>query len=217
MGSTLKFALNGVSVWGTGIMAADHYVNPKASYHAVRGPITRNKVIAAGGKCPKVYGDPALLLPMFYRPTVEKKYQHGIIPHYVDYEAVKLQMQGTGVKVLNIIGSDIHAFIDSMLECEKIVSSSLHGVITAHAYGLDAVWVKFSDKLNGDGSKFNDYAQSVGIEMPWADLRTGVTRQKAEALNYVAPGKFEAMKLLSAFPYPVKPEWAGRCTQTFVY
>ena len=48
---------------------------------------------------------------------------------------------------------------------DSIISSSLHGIIVAHSYGIPAGWWKPSNKVTGDGSKFEDYAQSVGITL----------------------------------------------------
>jgi pyruvyltransferase len=51
--------------------------------------------------------------------------------------------------------------IDDIASCDAIASSSLHGVITANAYGIPAAWLEFSSKIGGDGMKYIDYFQSV--------------------------------------------------------
>ena len=65
--------------------------------------------------------------------------------------------------VIDLMTNDIEATTDLFLQCERIISSSLHGVIIAHAYQIPAVWVEFSDKLFGDGIKFQDYFESVKL------------------------------------------------------
>ena len=56
--------------------------------------------------------------------------------------------------------------VERVARCRAVVSSSLHGLITAHAYGIPAVPVSFGDRLYGDNVKFLDYALSVGVEKP---------------------------------------------------
>ena len=52
--------------------------------------------------------------------------------------------------------------IDEILKCNKIVSSSLHGIVLAEAYGIPAKWEKYSDDVLGNGFKFRDYLSGTG-------------------------------------------------------
>ena len=75
-----------------------------------------------------------------------------------------------GVRRIDIrrIGyGEIEAFLDEMLDCERIVSSSLHGVIIAQAYGIPACLATVTGsaaQIHGDGIKFDDYFRSIGHE-----------------------------------------------------
>src|SRR5690242_4901490 len=62
-GSILSYVGPRCIVWGSGIATDDDLVLPAAQLLAVRGPLSRAAALACGGKCPEVYGDPALLLP----------------------------------------------------------------------------------------------------------------------------------------------------------
>lgn len=46
----------------------------------------------------------------------------------------------------------------------RVVSSSLHGLIVADAYGIPSKWIKVSDKIYGDDFKYGDYYQSIGVK-----------------------------------------------------
>lgn len=201
VGSIISAASNGVNVWGSGIMQITDKPNPRATYHAVRGPLTRNRILDNGGDCPEIYGDPALLLPRFYTPTVEKSYRYGIVPHYVDYEVVKAwYSEMPEIKVINILNSSIEEVVDDICQCENVISSSLHGIIAAQAYGVKARWAKFSNKLVGDGSKFKDYFESVGIDMECDVTTTPWTMQEISKKAYVKFSDFDSDKLLHSFP-----------------
>lgn len=135
-----------------------------AKFLAVRGPQTRKRLLEQGHQVPEVYGDPGLLLPLHYQPKLPKKHKLGIIPHYNDFKTIKPFYENEKeVLLIDLMTNDIEATTDLFLSCERIVSSSLHGLIVAHAYGIPAVWVPFSDKLFGDGIKFQDYFESVQL------------------------------------------------------
>lgn len=160
-GSVAKLATPGSVVLGSGVISSYNDVDPTAHWIWVRGPLTRHRVLASGGQCPEIYGDPALLMPRIVAPSPRQYFDLGIVPHYVDYEFVKSQYPDH--RVINVLNQDPRKVVRAVTECRKIISSSLHGLIVAQAYGIPAAWVRFSDNLAGDGVKFQDYYQSVGL------------------------------------------------------
>ena len=163
VGSIIHHATKDSIVWGSGIINRQQKIAP-ADFRSVRGPQTRKFLLNLGYYCPEVYGDPALLLPNFFSPKVVKKYRLGIIPHYHDYkEVAETYNNQADILVVNLMTMDVESVTREILKCEKTISSSLHGLIVSHAYGIRSVWVKFSDKLFGDGVKFTDYLESVGL------------------------------------------------------
>jgi len=150
-------------VWTTGFISIDEKLNvTPQEICAVRGKLTRNLLLRQGFKCPEIYGDAALLYPRFYNPKIEKKYKIGIIPHYCDSDNPWLNQfeNSNEILILNIL-EDINVVVDKILSCEKIISSSLHGLIASDSYNIPSLWVEFSDKVVGNGFKFYDYFSSV--------------------------------------------------------
>jgi pyruvyltransferase len=195
IGSIIKFVQPNMHVWGTGAMRLTDKPSKHAYYYAVRGPATQQVVFMNGGNCPDVYGDPALLLPKFYNPTVEKKHKLGILPHYVDYQAVKEKYPQH--RVINLLNADPLQVTKEILECEETVSSSLHGLIVSQAYGIPCALVDtIQGKLSGDGTKFTDYFLSTGQDpynpLPFKDF---------ESIDKTADIKINLKALLNACPF----------------
>ena len=71
--------------------------------------------------------------------------------------------------------------IKTTLSCACIVSSSLHGLIFAHSYGIPAAQVEFADKPGGDGIKFLDYYAAGGIQTPERPL---IIEQKISIIEF---------------------------------
>ncbi len=163
IGSIISSANKNSIVWGSGIIKKEDNIRD-AKFLAVRGPKTRTRILEKGFHCPECYGDPALLLPGYFNPDVEKKYEIGIIPHYVDYKEVESAFSNNpSIKVIDLLTYNVEQTTIEILECKNIISSSLHGVIVAQAYKIPALWIRFSDKLSGDNIKFYDYYESVGV------------------------------------------------------
>lgn len=162
-GSIVKVAKPGTIVLGSGIISRRDYACPEADYRFVRGPYTRQQVLSFGGTCPEIYGDPAMLMPLIVDPE-PKLYDVGIIPHYTHYEQIKERYPKN--LVIKLRTNDCVATIKQITQCRHIVSSSLHGIILAHAYGIPVAWAEFDPGLKGDGIKFLDHYASVGIIDP---------------------------------------------------
>jgi pyruvyltransferase len=161
VGSIAKIVLPRHTVLGSGVMTSNPMLCAEARWRWVRGPLTRDVVMRNGGECPEIYGDPAMLLPRIV-PPAEKQYRMGIVPHYVDYQSVKEKY--TEYPVINVLNADPIEVINQITACEQIISSSLHGIIVAHAYGIPAAWTKFDGKLAGDDTKFYDHYESIGLK-----------------------------------------------------
>ena len=164
-GSIISLAGPGCTVWGAGLMNCDDTISPAARYLAVRGPRTQARALASGADCPAVYGDPALLLPRLYAPAVAPTRTPGFVAHFSDRPRIGEDcVTSQGIQLIDI-QQDIEAVIDQVAGCEWVMSSSLHGLIVAHAYGVPALWVRLRDLPSGDGTKFADYYESVGASV----------------------------------------------------
>ena len=151
-------------VWGSGIISLnDVFARPKRIC-AVRGPHTKQRCEQLGYNCPEIYGDPAILMPSVYSPPSEKKaYKLGIIPHFVDYDCATAAYRDMHDVLIVDVTKSVEDVINDINMCDATVSSSLHGLIISHAYGINSAWIKLSNLLEGDGIKFSDYYSAGGI------------------------------------------------------
>jgi len=160
-GSIMRLCHEKTIVYGSGIRDIDQKINP-GLIKIVRGPLTKKRLNEIGCYCPPIYGDPGLLLPLYYNPVIKKTHKIGIIPHYIHYNMAKKKYSHLkGVKVIKLVNKNIEIVIKEILSCEKTISSSLHGLIVSDAYNIPNKWVKFNNKINGDDTKYYDYFLSV--------------------------------------------------------
>jgi len=164
VGSILEFATQNSIVWGSGIISKEAVFTQPRKILAVRGQLTYKRAKELGYDLPEIFGDPGLLLPRVFKPKIDKKYSLGIVPHYVDYAEINnLYNRIQDILIINPL-DDLENIVRKILSCRFVISSSLHGIILAHAYNIPVAWVTFSDKLKGDGTKFLDHYSSVGIQ-----------------------------------------------------
>lgn len=192
VGSILQYAIaSGDHVWGSGLIQDRRIVPPaNATFLAVRGPLTRQYLSA---DIPEIYGDPALLLPYFHHQPVKKRYSIGIVPHHYDHSDIP--DDDPAITVIDVTKHWAQV-VDEIRSCEVIVSSSLHGVIVAEAYGIPATWIRISDRLEGGSFKFHDYLLATGRgALPPFDWTEGLSNAVRRPLP---PMQFRPEPLITA-------------------
>lgn len=157
IGSIIDGGYQDATIWGSGIRVEHKKlwwrIFRKLDIRCVRGPETRRILLENGYDCPEIYGDPAVLMPMIYQPSeTEKIYEYRVVPH-MSYDVTEYP------NVLSPYVNDWKEFIDEIVKSNLIISSSLHGIILAEAYGIPAILL--NDK-NMDLFKYRDYYYSTG-------------------------------------------------------
>lgn len=174
IGSIITFySLKNAIICGSGILNGKTKYNIKGSTKKiciVRGPLTQKTLSEKGYDCPLVYGDPALLLPLYYKPNIIKKWKICIIPHFEDFSSPIIQ------EILSLNSPEIHIIrmrgykkwtdvIDEICNCDLVFSSSLHGLIVAETYHIPNYWISLNNYVEGWNFKFKDFYFSIGKQI----------------------------------------------------
>lgn len=168
IGSILFFENQDVTVWGTGSLheitcnintILHQRIMRRIDARAVRGPLTRKNLIKIGVACPEIYGDPAMLMPLIYRPSCIDKKSVLVLMHIDDNYSANLN-DFPEIIIRDMITTDWREMIDLIATAKCVISSSLHGIILAESYGVPAVLLNL--RKNSDLFKFQDYYYGTG-------------------------------------------------------
>jgi pyruvyltransferase len=201
VGSMLYFASDGDVIWGTGVNGKQ--LDPLAyQFHtldirAVRGPLTRRFIMENFHiDCPAVYGDPALLLPCLFpefKRQERPRFDYLVIYHYK--ERFDFPRKENVVFATDPWDEIVRKICDSRF----VISSSLHGIIVAEAFGIPARMLrvaeyeplfKYADYYAGTGRWSFDYATSV---------------EEALEMGGESPARCDLRHLYEAFPFEYWP------------
>lgn len=207
------FDLGKIFFWGTG---SSEWKNPSAPVeervpfqptpgteifvHATRGPES-SRIL--GGAPGIAFGDPVWLLPRFYRPAVEKKYELGIILHLSELDGRALDAGPTEailraqippewrdkictINTLTTIDTKgLQDKTDEILACKRIVSTSLHGMVVAESYDIPCLYFATrGSEPNARGLRIESLDHDF-LDLRIRDLYKGIGRQ--ELAMYVQP------------------------------
>lgn len=199
IGSILTAGIQDATVWGSGVLNAKltyRLERRKLDIRAVRGPITRAILIDYGYSVPEIYGDPAIIMPEIYKAVpLKNRKKYGLITHK-DY-ILKEKYKEKEIARLNICTDDYQGFLDQLVSVDIVISSSLHGIILAEAYGVPAILLK----PQIDMVKYYDYYYSTGrLNFPIAD-----SIEQAMLIEPVELPELDSIreKLKMSFPYDI--------------
>ncbi len=198
IGSLIMLAYQDATIWGSGILMEEpegliwkRSKTRKLDIRCVRGPRTKKRLAENGydvSRC--VMGDPGVLMPLVYKPEEREKKDYVVIRHMSDNDDVSYSNE------VNIITNDWKETINQIYNSKLVISSSLHGLIIAEAYGIPAIML---DKTEfGDHFKYEDYYMSTGR------MKIPAYRTVEEALNAPVPEVPDVRRLqenlLMSFP-----------------
>jgi pyruvyltransferase len=157
IGSVIDSTQCDIVVWGSGLHDARARVpGVRLDVRAVRGPETRRVLLANNVHCPPVFGDPAVLLPLFYRPEKTALQAHTVIPHFSKEAAY---LTGDPANTISTLTPNWRWFVSRVANSKLVISGSLHGIILAEAYGVPAIALT---DIDTDWFKYEDYYLSTG-------------------------------------------------------
>lgn len=198
IGSIINYAEEGDIIWGSGIngkypRSSDYHFST-LDIRAVRGPLSRQFLINLGVDCPKVYGDPTLLLPKLFpefQRSTSPSQEYIVIPHFSDEHLFCHLPNMVSVK------EDWQTVVNKILDSKFVISSALSGVIVAEAFGIPARLIISQNENNTETLfKYADYYHGTKR----FDFRFATSVEEALEIGGEPMPECDLEGLLHAFP-----------------
>jgi len=176
---------------------------------AVRGPLTlqelrRANVVSAD--CRPLFFDPGVLVSLLFPGLKTLSSVPGktlVIPHYSDLATVHQMVSKLDlpVDVVNPFRRPIR-IAEMITRSERVISSSLHGLIFADALGIPAIPLRL-DGNKEPPFKYEDYFEGTGRSAPRfsSDIVDALDRDP-RSFRY---SQADLNRFVSRFPFPLNP------------
>lgn len=196
IGSILHFARDGDVIWGSGVngkVPVERHIFGQLDVRAVRGPLTRDFLTRRGIEVPEVFGDPAILVADLLTTRFPRRSERtepvAFVPNLHDLP----KMDGWE----NVISplDPWWTVIQRISRARHVVSTSLHGLVIADAFGVPSTFLRLSEEENL--LKYEDYFLGVGRER----LQIARSREEAVRASPMDPVSPDLEKLKATFPY----------------
>ena len=124
-----------------------------------------------------------------------------MIPHWIDLDKPEVQrLKELGFEIIDI-RSKTEDLVQSIHRVDRILSSSLHGLIVSDAYRIPNARVTFGNDIIGGDFKFEDYRLSVQRKMPNLRFTLATTVEQIERHQLNDSIQWSSEKLLENAPF----------------
>lgn len=175
-------------VAGSGVLHEGHRIDLRsATILGLRGK--KSLELAQGDKSNVTLGDPGLLVSEII-PPVEKKHKFGVVSHWTNTDLVGRFPSGHPISA----ALDPISAVKEIASCERIVASSLHGIVVADAFRIPRQCEPFAPKKYEGGTfKFHDYGSGLGLPMVFGKMQS-VPDELIDGRQQELFGMFEQLK-----------------------
>ena len=199
LGSIGRFIKPNSVVVGTGISTDELTLAKSAKYVSVRGPVTARVVKESGGPEVESFGDPGVLISRIFPVTRGKTNGRVALVRHFTHKPIPLTLDAN-MDELDIYMShpdDIKILVETLNTYDRVVTSAMHIFITCQSYGIPCALVTFEgfeDSVHGNGIKYGDYAQGVGLDSI-SPIAVGLDFSKVDFENLTTDHKIADSKL----------------------
>jgi len=198
LGSIGRFIKPNSVVVGTGISTDELSLAKSAKYISVRGPITARVVRTSGGPVVESFGDPGVLISRIFPTKRSNNGKVALVRHFT-HKSIPIVLP-EGMDELDIFMShpdEIKKLVEALNTYDRVITSAMHIFITCQSYGIPCALITFSgfeDSVHGNGIKYGDYAQGVGLESI-SPVAIGLDLSKVSFENLITEHKISNEKL----------------------
>jgi len=168
-----------------------HLHTKTATILSVRGPLS-----ARGISGNFALGDPGILAAELVGPQ-EKQYDLGIMPHWQDKTLVA-KFKALVPKPFTVLSinpaDDTLEVLRQIGSCRRLVTSSLHGMITADSFGMPRrVEICAAMERDGGDFKFRDYSASIQTPFETGKM-IEASRFRVEDVQFAVYDAYQALR-----------------------
>lgn len=153
-------------LWGTGCLKPPSRKFLKhVDVRAVRGPIS-NTLLNELPRLP--WGDPGIFADELFATPPARTDRIGVIAHHKladDPALAALAAAVPQVEVIDVRTFDAMGVVERIASCRYVLSSSLHGLVVADAFGVPNRWLDPRGNHGFSELKFYDYATGIGRDL----------------------------------------------------